>query len=202
MINESDIQSLNIRSVMGIDEVGRGSWAGPLIIGAVLLDEPLIGLSDSKKLSKPVRTAMAVEIKERALFCNTGWVWPDEIDTIGLTAATTLGIKRALEGSRNGDYRHLIIDGSINFMPDCPKACNLIKADGLVPAVSAASIFAKVTRDLYMSNQHLDFPDYGFQTNAGYGTKEHIEALETHGITPLHRQSYRPVRPYCLPSRL
>jgi ribonuclease HII len=180
------------KMVVGVDEVGRGCWAGPLVVGAVLLHEPIKGLADSKVLSAKERESLTHTIVLGADACNTGWVSPGEIDALGLTAATGLGIKRALEGFDQFD--EIIIDGSVNFWRDNPKVKTLIKADALVPAVSAASILAKVVRDRYMKEQDLAYPLYGFGLHVGYGTARHKKALLDHGITPLHRLSYKPIQ--------
>ncbi len=113
---------------------------------------------------------------------------------LGLTAATTLAIERALEGTPKYDY--VIIDGSINFLPNNRRAMAIIKADNKIPAVSAASIFAKVSRDKYMAEQALLYPDYGFEMHVGYGTARHKNALIKNGVTPLHRLSFRPVQQF------
>lgn len=178
--------------IVGIDEVGRGSWAGPLVVGAVILHEPIPGLADSKTLSKEGRQALAQLIHAKAVATSTGWVTPAEVDAVGLTTATTLAIERAIAGI--DIYDEIIIDGSINFLPANSKVRTLVKADALIPAVSAASIIAKVARDDYMAEQDGDFPEYGFGNHVGYGTSRHRQALIDFGITPLHRLSYRPIQ--------
>ncbi len=178
--------------VVGIDEVGRGPWAGPLVVGAVILQAPIEGLRDSKLLRKTVRTALAHQVMSEAVGWSTGWVSAEEIDTLGLTAATTLAIERALAAIDTYDY--IIIDGSINYLPASPKAFNLIKADMAIPAVSAASIVAKHARDEYMVEQASTYPNHGFERHVGYGTAVHRRALIEHGITPLHRRSFKPVQ--------
>ncbi len=180
--------------IIGIDEVGRGPWAGPLVVGAVMLSEPIGALADSKIISGSQRKYLAEKIRLEAIMCNTGWVWPDEIDKLGLTAATQLAIERALEGV--DVYDQIIIDGSVNYLPHNEKAITMIKADSIVPAVSAASIVAKVARDEYMAEQSGTYPDYGFERHVGYGTARHIRAIAEHGLTPLHRMSYKPIREF------
>jgi ribonuclease HII len=177
---------------IGIDEVGRGCWAGPLVAGAVLLSKPITGLKDSKKLSKRQREQLVPDIEAQAIAFGLGWVTPAEVDALGLTDAVRLAMHRALD-QITADYDEIIIDGNLNFMADNPKASTLIKADDTVPAVSAASILAKVARDNYMTELAVQHPDYGFENHVGYGTAAHIKALKLHGVTAHHRKSYKPV---------
>jgi len=177
---------------VGMDEVGRGCWAGPLVAGAVILDAPIAGLNDSKQLSKKQRERLAVIIHEQAVAVGIGWVDAATIDEIGLTAATTLAMRRALE-PLNVPYEQIIIDGNLNYLPDDPLAITMIKADALVPAVSAASIIAKVARDHYMSELAVSLPDYGFELHVGYGTALHSERLKKFGVSAFHRKSFKPV---------
>lgn len=192
-IGEDSMDALMKLRIVGIDEVGRGCWAGPLVVGAVILDKAIDGLNDSKKLSARSRIQLNNQILDNA-HTGLGWVWPEEIDQLGLTKSTTLGIKRALVEIR--DYDHIIIDGSFNYLPDHGNVSTLVSADSLIPAVSAASILAKVARDKYMHNQALLYPNYGFERHVGYGTKFHIDALSQFGITRLHRKSYKPLLQY------
>jgi ribonuclease HII len=182
----------NYPMIVGIDEVGRGCWAGPVVAGAVLLSDPIPGLKDSKKLSKQQREALTILINEQAMAIGIGWVSALEVDTIGLTAAVGLAMSRALD-QIEADYNEIIIDGSFNFLADNPKASTLVKADDLIPAVSAASIVAKVARDNYMIELGDQLPEYGFESHVGYGTARHLAALRAHGITSHHRKSYKPV---------
>lgn len=181
--------------IVGIDEVGRGPWAGPLVVGAVVLDTDIPGLTDSKKLTKKKREMLNVEIIDKAQAVGLGWVHAYELDEIGLPAALTLACKRALS-EVHVPYHEIIIDGTVNFLKDTrkgPYVTTLKKADLLVPSVSAASIVAKVARDEYMSRQHELYPEYGFDGHVGYGTAAHKAALEQHGVTPLHRKSFAPI---------
>ncbi len=179
---------------VGIDEVGRGCWAGPLVAGAVILGDATDGLRDSKKLSKKQRDSLAIVIKNNAKATGLGWVWPEEIDTIGLTEAVRLAMQRAV-AEITLEYDEIIIDGNINYLAHDSRAKFLIKADDTVPAVSAASILAKVARDTWMEQEaHQQFPQYEFGSHVGYGTKRHIELLKTHGVTILHRKSYKPIK--------
>jgi ribonuclease HII len=179
---------------VGIDEVGRGCWAGPLVAGAVILNVPIAGLKDSKKLSAKKRQSLAIEIELMADAYGLGWVWPEEIDANGLTWAVKTAMARALQEITLA-YQKVIIDGNINYLPEVSGSSCMIKADDLVPAVSAASILAKVARDTYMANDaHILHPDYEFGLHVGYGTKRHLELLHKFGVTPLHRKSYKPIQ--------
>ena len=176
--------------VVGIDEVGRGSLAGPLVIGIVALNEPISGLRDSKKLSKAKRLSFAIEIYKQAAEATLGWVWPHEIDSLGLTEATSLSIKRALALLKKQPDR-VILDGNYNYLPNHPNVETIIGADDTIPEVSAASIIAKVARDSYMQLMDNHFPDYDFKTNVGYGTASHINLIRENGPCVLHRTSFK-----------
>lgn len=181
--------------IVGIDEVGRGAWAGPLAVGAVLLGGASIdGLTDSKKLTKKQRETLDLEIRQKALGIGIGWVSAPVIDQIGLTAALKLASRRAIAHIRH-DYHEIIIDGNIAFIDD-PRVTVMKKADLLVPSVSAASIVAKVARDNYMKRLDKVFPGYRFTGHVGYGTAAHREAIAKLGVTPLHRLSYAPLHSY------
>ena len=191
--------------ILGIDEVGRGPWAGPLLVGAVVWpdDVSLDGLTDSKKLSAKKREQLSVEILEKALSYGFGEVAAKEIDEIGLSRALNLATFRAVENIKC-DFDQIIIDGTINFLKNTKyesKVSTLKKADLLVSSVSAASIIAKVKRDSYMKKMSKQFPEYGFDSNVGYGTKKHIEAIEKFGVTPLHRLSFAPLAKYRQPEK-
>lgn len=185
--------------ILGIDEVGRGPWAGPLVVGAVVLgDKPIEGLTDSKKLTKKRRKELAEAIYDHAQAVGLGWVSAQELDDIGMSAALKLATRRAVERI-NVPYHEIIIDGTINLLSGTKKApyvTTLAKADLLIPSVSAASIVAKVARDDYMEQQAKKYPAYGFERNSGYGVKMHREAIELHGVTPLHRLSFAPLAKY------
>ena len=178
--------------LVGIDEVGRGCWAGPLVAGAILLGDPIAGLRDSKQLTRLRREQLDKQIREKAVAYGLGWVSAQEIDEFGLTAAVRLAYKRAL-AAINAPFTDILIDGSYNFLADDPRATTLVKADATVPAVSAASIIAKVARDAFMREAAVRYPAYGFERHVGYGTALHQEALQKHGSCILHRQSFRPV---------
>lgn len=185
--------------ILGIDEVGRGPWAGPLVIGAVILGGVVIdGLTDSKKLTKKRREELDIVIREQAKGIGLGWVHAEELDRIGLSAALVLATKRAVEQVK-APYHEIIIDGTVNFLKDTTKGsyvATLKKADLLIPSVSAASIVAKVARDAYMTEQDMIYPGYGFHSHVGYGTAAHIAAINKFGVTPQHRLSFAPLQKY------
>lgn len=184
-----------------MDEVGRGCWAGPLVAGAVILSPRLnlktipVRLADSKKLSKKQREAAAAWIQEHALAVGLGWVEPNEIDAVGLTRAVGMAMERAL-AEITMHFDELIIDGNHNFFPFEPRAKAVVKADDSVPAVSAASIVAKVARDTYMAQLDTKYAAYGFEKHVGYGTAAHIAALKEFGVTDIHRMSYKPIKAF------
>lgn len=185
--------------ILGIDEVGRGPWAGPLVIGAVVLGGTQIdGLTDSKKLSKKRREQLDVLIRDQAAGYGLGWVSAAEIDEIGLSESLRLATRRAVEQIKV-PYHEIIIDGTINFLADTSKGeyvTTMKKADLLIPSVSAASIIAKVARDNYMSEQDATYPGYKFSSHVGYGTAVHRTAINQLGVTPLHRLSFAPLVKY------
>ncbi len=191
--------------ILGIDEVGRGPWAGPLVMGAVVLGGASIeGLTDSKKLTKKRREALEPEIYEKALGVGLGWVSAEEIDSVGLGVALQLACQRAVEAvdTLGVAYHEIVIDGTINFLKDTPKGAyvtTMKKADLLVPSVSAASIVAKVARDRYMAEQDAIYEGYKFGAHAGYGTAAHVAAIDALGVTPLHRLSFAPLQKFKRP---
>lgn len=193
--------------ILGIDEVGRGPYAGPLVIGACILGdwqnsentEWIEKLTDSKKLSAKRREELYVLIKEKALATATGWVSSAEIDEIGLSEALRLATRRAVEQIQKTEvpFSEIIIDGTMNFLVGTKLekyVSTLKKGDFLVKEISAASILAKVERDKYMAELDAVYPEYGFGKHVGYGTAAHQKALEEFGLTPEHRRSFRPVR--------
>ena len=193
--------------ILGIDEVGRGPYAGPLVIGACILGdwqnsenaEWIEKLTDSKKLSAKRREELYVLIKEKALATATGWVSSAEIDEMGLSEALRLATRRAVEQIQKTKvpFSEIIIDGTMNFLAGTKLekyASTLKKGDFLVKEISAASILAKVERDKYMAKLNVVYPEYGFGKHVGYGTAAHQKAMEEFGLTPEHRRSFRPVR--------
>lgn len=193
--------------ILGIDEVGRGPYAGPLVIGACILGdwqnsedaEWIEKLTDSKKLSAKRREELYVLIKEKALATATGWVSSTEIDEVGLSEALRLATRRAVEQIQKTKvpFSEIIIDGTMNFLVGTKLekyVSTLKKGDFLVKEISAASILAKVERDKYMVELDAIYPEYSFGKHVGYGTAAHQKAMEEFGLTPEHRRSFRPVR--------
>lgn len=181
-----------MKIILGVDEVGRGCWAGPLVAGAVVLRTPIPGLKDSKKLTAHQRDSLSALINTEALSTGIGWVSPEEIDQLGLTKAVGLAMQRAVE-MIDVAYDQLIVDGNINYFAANPKSIAVVRADDTVAEASAASIIAKVARDSYMQKISALYPEYGFERHVGYGTKFHADALQLHGISPLHRKSFKPI---------
>lgn len=186
-----------MKKLLGIDEVGRGPWAGPLVVGACVLRETIEGLNDSKKLTPKRREKLAAEIHEKA-YCGLGWVSAAELDKLGLSASLRKACREAVKAvqAQKPEFNEIIIDGTINFLSDTPLGkyvAVLPKADALVPEVSAASIIAKVARDNYMIKLAERFPGYGFEKHVGYGTAAHKAALLELGPCEEHRKSFRPI---------
>lgn len=178
--------------IAGIDEVGRGPLAGPVIAAAVILDRKNIpeGINDSKKIPKAKRILLAEKIKENSIYAY-GAASEIEIDEINILQASLLAMKRASHGL-SVVPKTTLIDG--NFKPNIKNnTISIIKGDSKSVSIAAASILAKVYRDEIMLKYSKQFPEYGFQTNSGYGTKEHLSALKNYGITPIHRKSFKPV---------
>ena len=182
----------NYKTVVGIDEVGRGSWAGPVVAAAVILSGPIEGLKDSKLLSDKSRNLLAEIIKNDAVAYGVGWADIDYLNKFGLTKSISLAMNDAIS-QINTPYEKIIIDGNYNFLHNNPLASVLISADKLVNSVSAASILAKVARDNWMKSIAKEFPQYGFDKHVGYGTRLHIEKLREHGPCVLHRTFYKPI---------
>lgn len=183
--------------MIGIDEVGRGAWAGPLLVVAARQVGVLpLALKDSKVLSRPKREALIEDIREGCEL-GEGWVEPEEIDKLGLTNAMKLAVARALRQLDCTASEEIIMDGSINYCaPEYRNVTCVIKADSSYPLVSAASIFAKVRRDNLMAELDQLHQGYGFASHVGYGTALHQQALEKLGVSLIHRKSYKPVRAY------
>lgn len=192
--DEQRLWALGHVHVAGIDEVGRGCLAGPLTVAAVVLpqESALHGVRDSKSLSSKQRHRIAIEIKGCALAIGIGWVSSREIDGLGLTAAQCRAGKRALARIRM-PYSAIILDGKQNYLGGGVPVTTVIRGDQTCLAVSAAAIIAKVARDSYMELLHRQLPGYGFASHKGYGSSEHLQALQDLGSSAYHRRSFQPV---------
>ncbi|HTE14873.1 MAG TPA: ribonuclease HII [Burkholderiales bacterium] len=180
--------------IAGVDEAGRGPWAGPVYAAAVILDpaSPIAGLADSKKLTAAKRELLFDLIQRNATAWAIASASVEEIDTINILQASLLAMRRAVERLAPQPEK-IIVDGL-----HCPKVVMLaraiVKGDAKEPAISAASILAKVERDREMHRLHLKYPHYGFDVHKGYGTAIHMTALAQHGVSAVHRRSYAPVK--------
>lgn len=178
----------------GVDEAGRGPLAGPVVAAAVILDDtqPIAGLADSKKLSARQRERLFDEIRAKALCCCIALASVEEIDRLNILHATMLAMRRAVEGLR---LKPALVQVDGNRVPPLHVPAEaIVKGDAKVPAISAASILAKVHRDRLCQQLHASFPQYGFDAHKGYPTADHLTALRAHGVTPEHRRSYAPVK--------
>jgi len=180
--------------IVGVDEVGRGPLAGPVVTAAVILDpnNPIEGLNDSKKLTEKRREQLVPIIKERALAWALGRAEPEEIDQINILQATLLAMSRAV-AALSIQPSHALVDGNQAPKLTCP-VTTIIKGDQTEAAISAASILAKVARDHEMQEMEQHYPGYGFAKHKGYPTKQHQQALLKLGVTPIHRRSFKPVQ--------
>ena len=181
--------------VAGVDEAGRGPLAGPLAVAAVILDPawPIAGLDDSKKLSEKKREALYPQIIEHALAYCIVLIEPEEIDRINIFQATMSGMSRAVAGLPLAAHAALIDGNQLPKDLPCPGRA-IVGGDALVPAISAASILAKVTRDRLLVTMEATYPGYGFAKHKGYGTAQHLAALQRLGPCPQHRRSFAPLR--------
>lgn len=179
--------------VAGVDEAGRGPLMGPVVAAAVILDElnPIKGLADSKKLTALQRDRLYDEIRAKALCFSIAMATVEEINELNILQATLLAMKRAVEGLRLRPHKALIDGNQLPILNILAEA--IVKGDAKVPAISAASILAKVTRDRWCTEYDLVFPQYGFAGHKGYGTTAHLLALQAHGACPQHRKSFGPV---------
>ena len=179
--------------VAGVDEAGRGPLAGPVVAAAVILDDlyPISGLADSKKLTAARRDQLYDEIRAKALCCSIGEASVEEIDQLNILQATLLAMRRAVMGLRLKPAVVLVDGNRLPLLDVSAEA--IIKGDALVPAISAASILAKVHRDRWCAQVDAEFPQYGFACHKGYGTAVHMEALREHGACIYHRRSFAPV---------
>jgi len=177
----------------GVDEAGRGPWAGPVVAAAVVLDPGRLpqGLGDSKKLTAGRREAL-FEVLGACAEIGVGRAEVDEIDSLGILRANDLAMRRALAALPLAPARVLIDGNRVPPQLGFPAEA-IVRGDGAVASIAAASIIAKVTRDRIMAEHAMEFPQYGWERNAGYGTAAHRAALVQHGVTPLHRRSFAPI---------
>lgn len=180
--------------VAGVDEAGRGPLAGDVYAAAVVLDEsrPILGLTDSKKLSARQRDALALQIREHAIAWCVARADVSEIDQLNILQATMLAMQRAVQGLAVMPNQVLVDGNRVPTLPMPSKA--IVKGDLTEPAISAASILAKTARDASLAELHAQYPDYGFDQHKGYGTVLHLAKLREHGPCPAHRQSFAPVK--------
>ncbi|MGX6979431.1 ribonuclease HII [Vagococcus elongatus] len=191
---ENELREKGYKLIAGIDEVGRGPLAGPVVAAAVILPEnvALDGLNDSKQLSLAKRESLFLEIQETALAIGIGVVSPETIDRLNIYQATLLAMEQALQKlTPQPDF--VLIDAMTVKNSSLPQK-SLIKGDAKSVSIAAASVMAKVTRDRMMADYDQTFPGYGFAKNAGYGTAEHLAGLADNGVTAIHRKSFSPVK--------
>ena len=186
---ENQVKSKGFKFVCGVDEAGRGPLAGPVCAAAVILNEEIEGLNDSKKLSEKKREALFDEIKEKSVSFSIAFASVEEIEEYNILNATYLAMNRAIEGlNLKADFA--LIDG--NRVPTgITVPCEtVVKGDAKSCSVAAASILAKVTRDRLMLEEDKKYPEYNFKKHKGYGTKEHTDAILKYGMSPIHRPSF------------
>lgn len=188
--------SLNCARICGVDEAGRGPWAGPVVAASVMfLDRTDIpaGLNDSKKLSKTARDNLHQLLVDSGAIYGVGTATSAEIDQLNIWQATQLAMRRAVDAMAQAP-EFALIDGNLSPKSfPCPVR-PVIGGDGISLSIAAASVLAKVTRDRMMEQYAREYPQYGFERHAGYGTKQHQQALAAHGPCPIHRVSYAPIR--------
>lgn len=187
---ERELIESGCKYVCGVDEVGRGPLAGPVVCAAVImpLDDMIEGVDDSKKLSKKKREELSEKILKNAIACHICRVEPQIIDDINILQATRLCMKNAVEGLKiTPDF--VLTDGNMTLDISLPQR-SIIKGDALSYSIGAASIVAKVYRDKIMEDYALTYQGYGFESNAGYGSAAHIKAIKELGLTPIHRRSF------------
>lgn len=187
---ERELVASGARYICGVDEVGRGPLAGPVVCAAVImpLGDIIIGVDDSKKLSAKKRAELSEKILKNAIACNICLIEPQEIDEMNILQATRLCMKNAVEGLEIApDY--VITDGNMTLDISFPQR-SIVKGDALSYSIGAASIVAKVYRDRLMEEYDAIYPQYGFKRNVGYGTAEHIAAIKAFGLCPIHRRSF------------
>lgn len=190
LLYERELKAKGYKYICGVDEVGRGPLAGPVVCAAVImpLDEVIEGIDDSKKLSAKKREKLAEEISKKAIACRICLVEPQIIDEINILEATRLCMKNAVEGLEvSPDF--VITDGNMVLDISIPQQ-SIVKGDSLSYSIGAASIVAKVYRDKLMDEYAVTYPQYGFEKNKGYGTAAHIKAITDTGLCPIHRRSF------------
>ncbi len=180
--------------VCGVDEAGRGPWAGPVSAGAVILKDPcgIAGLDDSKALTPKAREALEIKIKTRAVAFGVGFASVEEIATLNILHATGLAMRRAVEAMQV-QPAYALVDGNYRFPLPCPVK-TVVGGDGLSRSIAAASILAKVARDRLMAAMDEEYPGYGFAGHKGYRAPIHARALLELGPSPIHRMGWAPVR--------
>ncbi|MDE5978341.1 MAG: ribonuclease HII [Turicibacter sp.] len=193
-IYENELRYSGVELIAGVDEVGRGPLAGPVVAAAVILptDCWLFGIDDSKKLSEAKRLYFFEEIKKYAISIGVGICTSQEIDQLNIYNATKLAMERAI-AKLDPKPEHLLLDAMALSNVNIPQT-SIIKGDAKSVSIAAASIIAKVTRDTYMKRLGQEYPAYGFERHVGYGTKEHLNAIEENGIISEHRKSFEPIR--------
>jgi ribonuclease HII len=195
LLFESELWDQGLRLIAGVDEAGMAPLAGPVVAAAVILPlhYKLPGLDDSKKiLAECKRSALALRIKQDAVSWSVGQAEPEEIDRINIYHSGLLAMRRAVEGL-TPQPEHLLVDARTIPHITCPQR-GIIHGDALSASIAAASIIAKTTRDAFMIEMDRAYPGYGFASHKGYPTPEHFRALKAHGSSPIHRQSFAPVR--------
>ena len=191
LTHERRLWSSGRSHIAGVDEVGRGPLAGPVVAAAVILpqDFDVLGIDDSKKLSPKKREELFDVIREKALAWSVGWVGPERIDEINILEATKEAMTQAVQGlSLQPD--HVLIDGNFTVRALALPQTAIVKGDANSTSIAAASILAKVTRDRYMEEMDSVYPGYAFASNKGYGTKAHYDGLKAQGPTPIHRKTF------------
>ena len=190
---EKEAWTLGFQNIAGVDEVGRGPLAGPVVSAAVILPrgKQILGLNDSKQVSDKKRKQLLLEIQTYAVGIGIGMASVEEIDTLNIYQASRLAMTRAI-GNLSIPCDYLCVD-AMNLDAEIPQK-SIIKGDARSVSIAAASIVAKETRDQLMVEYAKEFPGYGFEKHVGYGTKEHLKALKKLGVTPIHRRSFAPVK--------
>jgi len=191
---DSVFYSRGFKSLIGVDEAGRGPWAGPVVAAAVILPQNAFieGLNDSKKLSPKKRKTILEKIKQTALSYSVGVISHIQIDEINILQATYQAMKTAIAGT-NTPFDLVLVDGWAIPNLELPQQ-NIISGDAQSACIAAASIVAKETRDAIMEQMAQEYPQYGFEKHKGYGTKQHMQALQKFGVCPIHRVSYAPIK--------